>query len=102
MNPWKKLISSWLRSLGLTALAVFAGLLIGKRYIALANIAVKSSRIAWFQFIGVAVVLLATLAFISWGIQTRGGASTPEKVNNWAFRILYVIGSVFLIASVAV
>jgi hypothetical protein len=100
LNPWKKLICSWLQSFCLAALSSLAGLIIGEHYIALAKIAVRDTRIAWFQGIGVTVVLLATLAFVSWGIQTRGGTSMPEKVNNWVLRVLYVVGSSLLIASV--
>lgn len=100
MNPWKKLISSWLQSLCLTALSDLAGLIIGEHYIASAKSAVRDTRIAWFQGIGVTAVLLATLAFVSWGIQTRGGTTKSEKVNNWVLRVLYVVGSSLLIASV--
>jgi hypothetical protein len=96
----EKLISLWLRAAYLTVLSVLAGLVIGENYIALAKTAVRHAIIPWFQGIGVTLVLLATLAFVSWGIQTRGGTSTPEKCNIFGLRILYVVGSSLLIASV--
>lgn len=49
------------------------------------------------QYIGTAVLLWATLGKVGWSIQTTSGNSIPEGVNEFVFRVLYVVGS-FLIA----
>lgn len=51
------------------------------------------------QYIGVAILLWATLGKIGWSIQTVNGTTLPEQVNDFVYRLLYVIGSVFLALS---
>lgn len=48
------------------------------------------------QHVGVAVLLWATLGKLGWSIQTMNGTTLPEKVNDFVYRLLYVIGSVAL------
>lgn len=53
------------------------------------------------QYIGIGVLLWATLANAGWNIQTMNGDTIPELVNEWMFRVLYVIGSFLLVLSVS-
>jgi len=47
------------------------------------------------QACSAAVVLVATLAACGWEIQTWGGESLVEKVNQWLIRSLFVVGTFF-------
>lgn len=51
------------------------------------------------QYVGVAILLWATLGKIGWSIQTVNGTTLPEQLNDFVYRLLYVIGSVFLALS---
>jgi hypothetical protein len=51
------------------------------------------------QAFGAAVILAATLAEVGKNIATYDGASLPEKVNQWVFRTLYVIGTFLFVFS---
>ena len=51
------------------------------------------------QYIGVAILLWATLGKVGWSIQTTNGTTLPERVNDFVYRLLYVIGSIFLALS---
>jgi hypothetical protein len=55
-----------------------------------------SQRIAaLMQYLGLAIVLWATLGKVGWTIQTLEGDTLPEKVNDFIYRSLYVIGTFF-------
>ncbi len=100
MNPWKQVASSWIKAFGLSILSFVIGFFGGRSFIANADASVKTARVTWSQGIGVFIVIFATLSFISWGIQTRGGNSKPEQFNIWAYRVLYVLGTALLVASI--
>ena len=55
---------------------------------------------ALLQCGGVGILLWATLAKQGWNIQTWGGESVGEKVDQWVFRVLCVVGSFLLVLSV--
>lgn len=48
------------------------------------------------QYLGIALLLWATFGQVGWAIQTMGGTSYPERVNEFMCRALYVVGSFFL------
>lgn len=54
------------------------------------------------QYLGVAILLWATLGKIGWSIQTMNGNTLPEQVNNFVYQLLYVVGSICLAFSAAV
>ncbi len=56
---------------------------------------------ALLQYIGVGILLLATLARSGWAIQTIGGKSLLERTDALLYRIFYTIGSFLLILSVS-
>ena len=56
---------------------------------------VGASTAKLVQELSVAVVLVATLAARGWDIQTYGGISLIEKVNQWLTRSLFVFGTSF-------
>lgn len=45
------------------------------------------------QLVGVAVILWATIWELGWGVRSMDGNSLPERVHQWVFRLMYVIGS---------
>ncbi len=53
------------------------------------------------QCVGVGILLWATLAKQGWSLQTWGGNSQAEKLDQWVFCILYLIGSFVLVLSVS-
>ncbi len=59
---------------------------------------------AWIeslQIIGAGTLLWGTLFVRGWEIQTRGGFTLVEKVNQWIFRFLYCVGTAIIIFSLA-
>ena len=56
---------------------------------------------AILQYIGVGILLLATLAKSGWAIQTIGGKSLLERDDALLYRIFYIAGSLLLILSVS-
>lgn len=49
------------------------------------------------QYVGIGVILWTTLAKQGWSIQSIDGGTLPELVDDFLFRLLYVVGS-FLLA----
>ncbi|WJN57361.1 hypothetical protein [Pseudomonas sp. SO81] len=45
------------------------------------------------QLIGVAVILWATIWELGWGVRSMDGNTLPERVHQWVFRLMYVVGS---------
>ena len=52
-----------------------------------------------FQYSGIGVLLWATLAKGGWNLQTWTGDTLIEHVDQWLFRVLYLIGSLLLVIS---
>lgn len=61
----------------------------------------SSSWSIGLQFAGIGVLLWATLGRVESPIQTFDGATIPERVDQWLYRLLYVVGSYALALSVA-
>lgn len=59
----------------------------------------RSTYIISSQIIAVLLLLWATLAVRGWDIQTWGGNTLTEKVNQWIYRTLYIIGTTILVVS---
>ena len=51
------------------------------------------------QYLGIAILLWATLGKVGWNIQTLNGTTLPERVNELVYRLLYVVGSFMLALS---
>ena len=96
----RKLISSWTTAFILTTVSALLGFIVGKFCIGQVAPKIGEMLVFWFQLIGTIIILLATLGFITWGIQTRGGSTTPEKINKYIFQFLYVFGSILIISSI--
>jgi len=45
---------------------------------------------------GTAILLWATLAVQGWSIQSMKGQTLTERVNQWIFRTLYAVGTLFI------
>ncbi len=57
--------------------------------------ATSASVATLVQALSASTVLIATLAARGWDIQTFGGVSIAEKVNQWLTRSLFVLGTFF-------
>ena len=55
--------------------------------------------ITLLQIFSVLTFLWATLALGGWSIQSWGGVTYTEKVNNWIFRLFYFLGTLIFIIS---
>jgi hypothetical protein len=53
------------------------------------------------EYIGIGILLWATLARAENAIETIDGESLTERVDFWLYRILYIVGSYFLALLVA-
>lgn len=51
------------------------------------------------QYLGIGVLLWATLGRGGWPIQTLEGNTPPEQVDLFVYQLLYVLGSFFLAVS---
>lgn len=60
-----------------------------------------SDSIAWLQILGACALLWGTLFIRGWEIQTHGGVTLTERVNQWIYRALYCIGTAILVFSLA-
>jgi len=56
-------------------------------------------QIRVFRLISVVVVAWAVLSKLSWEIQSWGGESLPEQVNNYSFRLFYSLGIFMAVVS---
>lgn len=61
-----------------------------------------SGAIAWFQIVGTSVLLWGTLFIRGWDVQSHGGVTLTERVNQWIYRALYCVGTATLVCSVAI
>lgn len=73
--------------------------ILGRVYVLLGG-AVSGPALEGLQYIGIGILLWATLAKQGWSIQTLHGATVPEVVNEFLYRALYVFGSFCLALSV--
>ena len=62
---------------------------------------VSSRGIALLQIAGACLLLWGTLFVRGWEIQSYGGVTLTERVNQWLFRALYCIGTAVLICSLS-
>jgi hypothetical protein len=70
----------------------------------------ESSVLAWvreqpgsssLQIAGALILLCGTLAVRGWDIQTHGGVTLTERVNQWLYRGAYCVGSALVIVALA-
>ena len=55
--------------------------------------------IAWLQIVGASLLLWGTLFVRGWDIQSYGGVTFTERVNQWLYRSLYCVGTAVLVCS---
>ena len=56
---------------------------------------------AWLQIAGTSVLLWGTLFIRGWEVQTYGGVTLTERVNQRMYRALYCAGTAILVSSLA-
>ena len=61
----------------------------------------SQTNIIWTQIVGVSVLLWGTLFIRGFEIQTHGGITLTERVNQWIYRALYCLGTAVLVFSAA-
>jgi hypothetical protein len=83
----------------LVAISGTVGYLAG---IAIATCSCSSPKyVMWLQIIGACILLWGTLFVRGWEVQTYGGITLTERVNQWIYRTLYCVGTAVVVFSVA-
>lgn len=62
----------------------------------------RPETVAWLQIVGTSLLLWGTLFIRGWEIQTHGGITLTERVNQWIYRGLYCVGTAVLVSSLTV
>jgi len=79
-------------SLGLVVATVLAGVVVG--WVPELLVGRPTGQvITVLQIIGAALLLWGTLFVRGWDIQTIGGVTLTERVNQWIYRFLYLVGT---------
>ncbi len=55
--------------------------------------------VAALQLLGAAILLWGTLFVRGWDIQTIGGVTLTERVNQWIYKFLYCLGTAIIALS---
>lgn len=58
-----------------------------------------STAVAWLQLVGACILLWGTLFVRGWDIQSHGGVTFTERVNQWLYRFLYCLGTALIVCS---
>lgn len=61
----------------------------------------SANLVSWLQIVGASLLLWGTLFIRGWEIQTYGGVTFTERVNQWIYRALYCAGTAVLVCSLA-
>lgn len=93
--------AAFLKSLALVLASSSAGFALGKVMHTFDRCATPDT-VTCTQIAGAALLLWGTLFVRGWEIQTYGGVSLTERVNQWLFRSLYCAGTVLVVYSLAV
>lgn len=56
---------------------------------------------SWLQIGGASLLLWGTLFIRGWEIQSYGGVTLTERVNQWIYRALYCAGTAVIVYSLA-
>ena len=91
---------AFLLSLALVVVSGAAGYVVGS-VLGRAFGSPPSGAVAWLQIAGAGLLLWGTLFVRGWEIQTYGGITYTERVNQWIYRTLYCIGSAVIVCSLA-
>jgi hypothetical protein len=92
------------RALGFSLLlVVFAAILgwFGGRLVGWFRYCALAWWIGFLQIAGTGLLLWATLFVRGWEIQTYGGKTLTERVNQWIFRALSFIGTLILVLALS-
>jgi len=87
-------------SLVLVLCSIVAGYSAGKIVGAVSGPA-TSRLVGGLQIVGATLLLWATLFVRGWDIQSIGGVTLTERVNQWIYRSLYCLGTAVVVASLA-
>ncbi|MCM2398842.1 hypothetical protein NBH19_22435 [Rhizobium sp. S95] len=75
--------------------AVFIGFIAGEICVILLR--PRTGLSAAFIIVGTTILLWATLASRGWSIQSFGGVTLSERLNQWIFRTLYAVGTIAVV-----
>ena len=92
-------ISSWAKALFFMLIAVMAGVGSGRVALAINGPSHKVTR--YLQYVGLALLLWATLGSPGWAIQSSSGNTPAEVLDRCVYRTLHMLGSYFLAFSIA-
>ncbi len=57
---------------------------------------INLSRLSWLPIISTMLLTQSVFGKLGWEVQTWGGGSVMEMINEWWFRIIYSIGVILL------
>jgi len=95
-----KLRRALLRAFQLVAVSGAIGIGVGQFAYRICGPA-SNNVISFLQITGALILLWGTLAVRGWDIQTHGGVTLTERVNQWIYRFLYCCGSAALVLSLS-
>jgi len=95
-----KLRRAFWTSLVLVLCSIVAGYSVGKVVCAVNGLA-TSRLVGGLQIVGATLLLWATLFVRGWDIQSIGGVTLTERLNQWIYRFLYCLGTAVVVASLA-
>ncbi len=87
-------------SMLLVVASLFTGFLLGRLSASLFDKPTQTTVIL-LQIIGASLLLWGTIFVRGWEIQTIGGVTLTERVNQWLYRGLYCIGTAVVVWSLA-
>lgn len=94
----KDIFYGYLKSVGITLFLILFGMLfcfLIKKHIQNHFLVIQYIRLFSASFIAISL-----FGRLGWTIQTWGGKSKPEKINNIIYKVLYGLGFFFLIISI--
>jgi hypothetical protein len=93
-----KVMRAFWSSLGIVVCSLGAGY-VGAKGVDATVGPVSATVVGGLQILGATLLLWGTLFVRGWDIQTIGGVTLTERVNQWIFRSLYCLGTALIVGS---
>jgi len=91
----------WL-SLLLVAISAVLGFTVGELAIVFVVPEIAAHLVTPLQLVGAFLLLWGTLFVRGWDIQTHGGVTLTERVNQWLYRGMYFVGTTLVVISLTI
>ena len=90
---------AWAKGFGWMFGVIVAGVIAGRLSVRWWGVSVLGTT--WLQYLGIALLLWATVGIAGWEVQSQGGVTPPEVLNRLIYRVLHLLGTFLLAWSVA-